>query len=325
MGKNEGKNKRKIFSVSMVKNEADIIESFVRYHQHIFDGMVFLDNMSSDRTPEILEKLREEGLPIYVSYDVDHGYAQKEKTTQLMRRTFSQFNPDIILPLDADEFLVSTNHLVHPRDILNKINLKNELHHIKWRTYVLNEAENKNELFIPKRITHARDDHHENLCKVLVSSQIVNNFTGTLVTGNHTFLIRRKKHKVKVNTLEDLKIAHFPIRSLEQFKSKLLVAWINRLARNEGNELYLKRFVQAIKNGRGLSNEDLFHLAKNFPFKTDKDIKIVHKPLDLTFCKSTKLKYTKENEVNAFLNFFENCEEMARSLAMLKNSGGGIS
>jgi hypothetical protein len=33
----------KVYCVGMIKNEADIIESYVRYHLNIFDGMVLLD------------------------------------------------------------------------------------------------------------------------------------------------------------------------------------------------------------------------------------------------------------------------------------------
>ncbi|KON88341.1 hypothetical protein AF332_17050 [Sporosarcina globispora] len=318
MGKHRGKKGRRIFSVSMVKNEADIIESFVRYHQHIFDGMVFLDNMSSDRTPIILESLKEEGLPIYISYDIDHEFDQSKKTTQLLHRTAGQFKPDIILPLDADEFLVSAKKNVNPRDILNKIDLQ-QLHHIKWRTYVLNKKENKDRLFIPERITYARGDEHDRHHKVIVPSYILNNFTGTLSSGNHKFIIEQRKKRVKINKMSELKLAHFPIRSLEQFKSKLLVAWINRLARNEGNELYLKRFVQAIKEGKSESEEDLYKLAINYPFKNDlSDVTIAHNPVDLTLCKDITLKYTSKNEVDAFRNLLGNSEELAKNFAMLK-------
>lgn len=316
MGKYEG---RKIFSISMVKNEADIIESFVRYHQHILDGMIFLDNMSSDRTPEILKKLREEGLPIFIFNDNDPEFTQSKKTTQLMYYSFQQYHPDIILPLDADEFLVSTNHLEHPRDILNKIDL-NQLHYINWRTYILNGEENKNELFIPKRITYARADHHKTNKKVVVPSIIAEKFSGTLSGGNHKFLLKRGKRKVKINKLKELKLAHFPIRSLEQFKSKMLVAWINTIARQEGVALYLKRFVQAIKEGRCRSEEDLIQLTKDYPLRKEiTDVTFVHKPVDLSFCKSINLKYTKKNEVDAFLNFLGNSEELAKNFAMLKN------
>ncbi|MDM5225441.1 glycosyltransferase family 2 protein [Cytobacillus sp. NJ13] len=314
-----GRTERKIFSVSMVKNEADIIESFVRYHQHIFDGMVFLDNMSSDRTPEILEKLKEEGLPIFISYDTDHEFAQGKKTTQLMLNTFEQFQPDIILPLDADEFLVSNDHLEHPCDVLNKIDL-NQLHHIAWRTYVLNEYDNRNELFIPKRITYARADYHETNHKVVVTANFAKKYPGTLSEGNHKYRINRGKKKVKKNFLKELKIAHFPIRSLEQFKSKLLVTWINRLSRQKIENLYfLERFVQIIKDSRSRTEEDLIQLVRDYHCETElKDITLVHKPLDLSFCKPLKLKYTKENEVDALLNLLENCEEMAKEFFKLK-------
>ena len=46
---------KKIFSISMVKNEMDIIESFVRYNANILDGMIILDNKSTDDTVKILE------------------------------------------------------------------------------------------------------------------------------------------------------------------------------------------------------------------------------------------------------------------------------
>lgn len=303
----------------MIKNEADIIESFVRYHQHIFDGMVFLVNMSTDRTPEILENLKDEGLPIFIIYDTDHEFDQSKKTTQLLFNTFEKFEPDIILPLDADEFLVSTDPPEHPRDILNKIDL-DLLHHIYWRTYVLNEYENNNELFIPKRITYARADHHEINHKVVVSANIAKKYPGTLSDGNHKYLTKSGRRKVKKNTIKELKIAHFPIRSLEQFKSKLLVSWINRISRQEIKHLYwLERFVQIIKDGRSRTEGDLIELVKDYHCNTDKkEITLVHKPLDLSFCMPLKLKYTKKNEVDALLNLLENCEEMAKEFFRLK-------
>lgn len=47
----------KIIVVSMAKNEADIIESFVRYHMTFVDGMIILDHNSDDNTACAPEKL----------------------------------------------------------------------------------------------------------------------------------------------------------------------------------------------------------------------------------------------------------------------------
>ena len=57
-------NNKKIFSITMVKNESDIIESFVRYNINIFNGMIILDNGSTDGTLKILKILESEGLPL---------------------------------------------------------------------------------------------------------------------------------------------------------------------------------------------------------------------------------------------------------------------
>ena len=68
----------------MVKNEADIIESFVRYNLNILDGMIILDNCSSDNTLEILNLLKKEGLNLYIIKDDDMDFDQTIKTNKLL-------------------------------------------------------------------------------------------------------------------------------------------------------------------------------------------------------------------------------------------------
>ena len=50
----------KLWSFTTVKNEEDIIESFVRYNMNVLDGMVISDNCSNDKTLSILKNLKEE-------------------------------------------------------------------------------------------------------------------------------------------------------------------------------------------------------------------------------------------------------------------------
>ncbi len=75
---------KKIFSISMVKNESDIIESFVRYNLNIFDGMIILDNHSSDNTLEILNLLKKEGLNLHIIKDEDKEFDQAAKINKLL-------------------------------------------------------------------------------------------------------------------------------------------------------------------------------------------------------------------------------------------------
>lgn len=54
----------KIVSYTMVNNESEIIESFVRYNYNFLDEMFFVDNGCTDNTVIILHKLMEEGYRI---------------------------------------------------------------------------------------------------------------------------------------------------------------------------------------------------------------------------------------------------------------------
>ena len=48
----------KLVCISRVKNEADIIEAFVRHHVAYFDKIIIVDDASSDGTYEMLRALR---------------------------------------------------------------------------------------------------------------------------------------------------------------------------------------------------------------------------------------------------------------------------
>lgn len=52
----------KLYSFTTVKDEEDIIESFVRYNMNILDGMVISDNGSTDDTLNILYKLKKKDI-----------------------------------------------------------------------------------------------------------------------------------------------------------------------------------------------------------------------------------------------------------------------
>lgn len=77
---------KKLFSVGMVKNNVEVIESHVRYHFNILDGMLILDNGSTDGTLELLKLLEDEGLPLYVLEDKDREYEQALKINQLIKK-----------------------------------------------------------------------------------------------------------------------------------------------------------------------------------------------------------------------------------------------
>lgn len=93
-------------AVSMVRNECDIIELFVRINLRAFDHLYIADHGSSDGTAEILERLSCEGLPITVTPLDGIHQTQAETLARLMREAAATGRFRYVMPLDADEFFV---------------------------------------------------------------------------------------------------------------------------------------------------------------------------------------------------------------------------
>lgn len=90
----------------MVRNEADVIEAFVRHHAELLDEHVVVDHGSSDGTTELLRSLANEGLPLTLRHERSRVQRQNLILTRLMRRLAAPGGADWVIPLDADEFLV---------------------------------------------------------------------------------------------------------------------------------------------------------------------------------------------------------------------------
>ena len=311
----------KVFSISMIKNEADIIESFIRYHQSIFDGMVILDNGSTDNTLPIIQKLQAEGYAIYLYQDKNTEYNQDEKMSKLLSITFEKYEPDIVFPLDADEFLIASNNNINPKEYFLMMNL-NTCYYLKWRTYIPTKTDNIKEISPIKRMNHVRPDMYEKFSKVVVPKHVFNQFLPKLTMGNHD--INLNSRDIKKEEFGLLKIAHFPVRSIEQIKSKVLVGWINFLSkpsRKPGDGFQWEHIYRIIKEKKELSNEVITFLGLNYAMGKNlvTEDQLIKNPIDLSFSESINLKYTGYDEINVLNNLLENCELLAKQYASLKS------
>jgi hypothetical protein len=59
----------RLLGAAHVRNEADIVEAFVRHDLVLLDGIAIVDHASVDATPDILRALKDEGLPIVLARD----------------------------------------------------------------------------------------------------------------------------------------------------------------------------------------------------------------------------------------------------------------
>jgi hypothetical protein len=92
--------------VSMVKNEGDILEMWLEYHDAVFgvSNIVILDNFSTDgKTHIILDRWQKRGL--HVRYKQGPYVKMGDLALRALRETFPHYK--LALPLDVDEFLIA--------------------------------------------------------------------------------------------------------------------------------------------------------------------------------------------------------------------------
>ena len=94
----------KLTVVGMIKNSADIIETFIRANGLYADNFVLIDNDSTDNTRKILDSLKNEGYDIEIIYDPENAYLQSMKTNILIRKVIDKTDADWIITLDDDYF-----------------------------------------------------------------------------------------------------------------------------------------------------------------------------------------------------------------------------
>lgn len=92
-------------AVSMVKDEADIIESTVRQMASQVDFLIIADNGSTDGTREILAELADDCCVI-LEDDRDPAYFQSQKISALVAKA-SERGALWVIPFDADEWWYS--------------------------------------------------------------------------------------------------------------------------------------------------------------------------------------------------------------------------
>ena len=231
----------KIAAITMVKNEADIIESFVRHTLKFADVLLVTDHQSTDETPLILQKLIDEGLPLYVNTFTKAGKFQSEVMTGLMYRAFDEYGADLAVALDADEFLLHDMGGSEDLRAVLQSAATNEVYYIEWINYELAEPEKDADKFILSRSCR-RSTEPQNLRKVIVGKKAALEKQLVLTQGNHWAVGKDDAanwyNKVQQEFLNDIHLAHFPWRSQGQQDAKNLSIWLTNLARFSKNTTY---------------------------------------------------------------------------------------
>jgi hypothetical protein len=261
-----------------VKNECDVIESFVRYHLRLFDHLVVLDNVSQDATATIVDLLIEEGLPVTLVRDETLEFRQSDVMTYAARTCFSSFACDRLFLLDADEFV----HIASRIELDRAFSLISGNDHalIGWQTYVP-LASDPDDPALLRRITHRRANQKIASRKLVLSRTFIDQPAAHVAMGNHEVV----NGDGRCVDLPDVALAHFPIRSIEQLQIKAALSWNSYLAMGYETAKELGHQWHDLSNAflfdRDALSERLGEVAYGYtdPPESFSDDDLIHDPL----------------------------------------------
>lgn len=270
--------------VSMIKNESDILETFIRYHLKLVDRIIVVNHRSFDASAKIVRKLVAEGLPVELQEEERVGHVQSSVMTRLMKESVNRWGADWVIPLDADEFLVPTVD----GDMRRTLAMADRSCAIRvpWRNYIPHVEDDWSEPMVPRRITRRLQTEIKQRYKVIVPAALAVNPDVVLRQGNHGLIWASTGRRVKEVVESDrLALAHFPVRSAEQITAKAFGGWLSVLAkpdRKEDETSHWKVLFDRFKRGRNLSRAELTDIAIGYlDAPGENEVRLVVDPIPL--------------------------------------------
>ncbi len=247
----------RIAIVSMVKNEADIIESFVRYAAYLADIVLVADHSSSDGTREILEALQKEGLSLHIQTITEPGHIQAEVINCLYHQAVRQYKADLVVPLDADEFLLPTKPMTDVRKILQQLAL-DQAYCLEWWNYAPYQQSLSAKQFLLNG-TCVRSEKAEQNHKCMVGRLFMEEHHGYIAQGNHFVIQKDTRQILNEEWIYSMRIVHFPWRSSAQYASKIGVGWLNNVVKYSADTAYAahyERLFRKLLTGESIGREE---------------------------------------------------------------------
>ena len=251
----------RLIGVAMVRNEADIVEAFVRHNLRFLDHLVVVDHSSSDATAEILRRLRDEGLPLTVGLDASIEFHQGRVLSAAMKQALERHGGDYGFALDADEFVATPSREALERDLARIP--QDGIGYLRWTLHVPDRAA-RDDAHPFERMRLRIDDARVTMCKVVVPRAFASMPARWIDSGNHWVFDAPAggPQRVVEGTPLDTRLAHLPFRSVAQTTQKVVLGhFAHRLQFGSGAETaninwHWRHAYQRILS-RGLDEADL--------------------------------------------------------------------
>ena len=171
----------KIVSLTMVGNESEIIESFIRYNSHFIDKMIFVSTCCIDNTLLIIRNLISEGYHLELIVEPVISFEQRYLDNKYMKKIAYEEDADLFIPLDVDEFLTGCGN---PRTIMERLPM-DRVYEVCWKNYAMSKDDDINEPFIPRRLVNFKINFKgNNVRKVMIPMKMILHNNVILGTGH---------------------------------------------------------------------------------------------------------------------------------------------
>ena len=311
----------RVVGFALVRNEEDVIEASIRHNLRSLDAIDVVDHGSDDATPAILEALLREGLPITVRRDDAIAFRQGPVTTASVRALLAA-GADVVIPIDADEFLRMPSREAFDRAVSDAD--RSLPIAIRSITYLpsLDDAGG-----IAARLGRARRPAAERHGprKVLVTRGLLDMPDAEIGAGNHA--VRRAGHgelaPAEVGA-SIASIAHVPIRSVGQFVAKVALGTLASRLADPGDGASAHPWQEefdALLAGQAMTPQRLAGIAANYGVAPGQRVDPASVAwVDDPFIGEVELRYTPATPPNPLARILSFGERVAAEVA--RETGG---
>ena len=221
----------KLVATSVVKNDGDIIEAYVRHTRAWTDHHLIFDHDSTDGTREILGALVREGLPLTLFSGESAENLQQARSNALTKLAFAEHAADWVLPLDADEILVMPGGRAALERALASCP-DDRPANIPLRNYVPTSDDDPSELNPVARLQYAQRRTSTTM-KVFVPRALGVDPNITTGMGNHA--VFRAGARMDATPLTGALLAHYALRSPAQQALRILSGELQKISRGKAS------------------------------------------------------------------------------------------
>jgi len=252
-----------IIIATMVKDEDDIIEYWIKYYGYIFgyDNLYIIDNYSTDKTYEICQNYIKFGINLFQKEDY-------KKKGEYMMEIKKNITCDFFIPVDIDEFIVYIKNNEINNYIINYFN-------------ILKDTKPNNLLFKMNYILPIKTNYNNNIFTQFSHGTILNNGR-----YNKTFIQNSIKNNIKIDhgnhlpnykyESTDLYLIHFHQRTSDQHKKKIHnnitglgyiidINYLENLPKNIDGYHHVNMCLELLKN-ENKDNSPTFYNLEDIPF-----------------------------------------------------------